>query len=140
MEPYKIVGTLGAFILAIGVFVPARFIKMVGYISYYTDHQTNGLILAALAVLALFLVFRGSPANLLTFGVLMLAAVAWVYLRHNPSLLAVEESVGQLTAQAAALPILRQTSASITANTPWWIMLSGSALLVVAGLMHTRRA
>lgn len=139
METYKIVGTLGAFILAIGVFVPARFIRMVGYISYYTDHQTNGLILAALAIIALYLVFRGSAANLLTFGLLMLTAVAWVYLRRNPSLQAVEESVGQLTAQAAALPILQQTSASIATNTPWWIMLGGSALLVLAGLMHTRR-
>jgi hypothetical protein len=139
METYKIVGALGAFILAIGVFVPARFIKMVGYVSYYTDHQTGGLLLAALAVLALVLVFRGSPTKLLTFGLITLAAVAWAYLRRNPSLQAVEESFGELAAQAGALPLVQQTSASITTNTPWWVMLSGSALLVVAGLMQSRR-
>jgi hypothetical protein len=140
MEPYKIVGLVGAFILAIGVFIPTRVTKMMGYISYYTDHQTSGLILVALAILALFLVFRGSATHLLTFGLLMLTAVAWTYLRRNPGLQAVEDSVSQFTAQAAALPLLRQTSTSITANTPWWIMLGGSALLVVAGLMNPRRA
>jgi hypothetical protein len=119
--------------------MPSRMMKMAGYISYYTDHQTNGLILVALAIIAILLVFTGSPAKLFTFGLLTLTAVSWAYLRRNPSLQMVEESVGQLAAQAVALPLMRQTTASITNNTPWWIMLGGSALLVIAGLMQARR-
>lgn len=139
MESYKIVGALGACILAAGVFMPSRFIRMVGYMSYFTDHQTNALILVALAAIALVLVFTGSPAKLLLFGLLTLSTVAWAYMRRNPGLQMVEQSVGQLAAQAAALPLMQQATNSVSNNTPWWIMLGGSALLVIAGLMQTRR-
>ena len=139
MEGYKIIGTLGACILVAGVFVPARFTKMVGYISYYSDYQTNALILIALAVLAVILVFTGSPMRLMTFGVLTLAVVTWTYLRRTAGIQVVEDSVGQLAAQAASLTIVRNVSDSIVTNTPWWIMLAGSALLVIAGLMQSRR-
>jgi hypothetical protein len=139
MEGYKIIGTLGACILVAGVFVPARFTKMVGYISYYSDYQTNALILIALAVLAVILVFTGSPMRLMTFGVLTLAVVTWTYLRRAAGIQIVENSVGQLAAQAASLTIVRTVSDSIVTNTPWWIMLAGSALLVIAGLMQSRR-
>jgi hypothetical protein len=140
MEGYKIVGTLGACILIAGVFVPTRFTKMVGYISYYSDHHTNALILIALALIAVILVFTGSPSRLLTFGVLTLAAVTWAYMRRTPGLQMVEDSVSDLAAQATSSTVMRMVSYSVTANTPWWIMLGGSALLVIAGLMQSRRA
>ncbi|MFN8468491.1 MAG: hypothetical protein U0X20_23235 [Caldilineaceae bacterium] len=112
---------------------------MVGYISYYSDYQTNALILIALAILAVILVFTGSPMRLMTFGVLTLAVVTWTYLRRGAGIQVVESSVGQLAAQAASLTIVRNVSDSIVTNTPWWIMLAGSALLVIAGLMQSRR-
>lgn len=140
MEGYKIIGTLGACILVAGVFVPARFTKMVGYISYYSDYQTNALILIALAVIAVVLVFSGSPMRLMTFGVLTLAVVTWTYMRRTPGIQAVETSVSQLAAQATSLTIVRNVSDSIVSNTPWWLMLAGSALLVIAGLMQSKRA
>jgi hypothetical protein len=140
MEGYKIIGTLGACILAAGVFVPARFTKMVGYISYYSDHQTNALILIALAVIAVVLVFTGSPARLMTFGLLTLAVVTWAYLRRSPGIQLVEGSMSQFAAQAVSLTVVRNVSDSIVVNTPWWIMLGGSALLVISGLMQSRRA
>jgi hypothetical protein len=139
MEGYKLVGTLGACILVAGVFVPTRFTKMVGYISYYSDHHTNALILIALAVMAVVLVFTGSPARLMTFGVLTLAAVTWAYMRRVPGIQLVEGSMGDLAAQAASSSVMRTVSYSVSANTPWWIMLGGSALLVIAGLMQARR-
>jgi len=140
MEGYKIIGTLGACILVAGVFVPARFTKMVGYISYYTDYQTNALILITLAVIAVVLVFSGSPMRLMTFGVLTLAVVTWTYMRRTPGIQAVETSMSQLAAQATSLTIVRNVSDSIVSNTPWWLMLAGSALLVIAGLMQSKRA
>ena len=140
MEPYKIVGAAGACILMAGVFMPARVVKVAGYISYYTDHQAGGVILAVLACIALVLVFVGSPTKLFLFGGITLSVVTWAYLRRNPSVQLVEDSVGQLAAQAAALPLLQGATDSITTNTPWWIMLGGSALLVIAGLMQVRRA
>ena len=140
MEGYKIIGTLGACILVAGVFVPARFTKMVGYISYYSDYQINALILIALAVLAVILVFAGSPLRLMTFGVLTLAVVTWTYTRRTPGVQAVENSVSQLAAQATSLTVVRTVSDSIVTNTPWWLMLAGSALLVIAGLMQSKRA
>ncbi len=140
MEPYKLVGAAGACILMAGVFMPARVAKMAGYISYYTDHQTGGVVLAALAAIALVLVFVGSPTKLFLFGWITLSMVAWAYLRRNPSVQLVEDSVNQLAAQAAALSLVQGATDSITINTPWWIMLGGSALLVIAGLMQVRRA
>jgi hypothetical protein len=140
MEGYKIIGTLGACILVAGVFVPARFTRMVGYISYYSDHQTNALILIALATIAVVLVFTGSPARLMTFGLLTLAVVTWAFLRRAPGIQLVEGSMGQIAAQAASLTVVRDVSDSIVTNTPWWIMLFGSALLVMSGLMQSRRA
>ena len=139
MEPYKLVGAAGACILMAGVFMPARVVKVAGYISYYTDHQTGGVLLALLACVALVLVFVGSPTKLFLFGGITLSAVAWAYLRRNPGVQFVEDSVGQLAAQAAALPLVQGATDSITINTPWWIMLGGSALLVIAGLMQVRR-
>lgn len=139
MELSKMVGAAGACILLAGVFMPARVVRMAGYISYYTDHQTGGVILALLACIALFLVFAGSPTKLFLFGGITLTTVAWAYMRRNPTVQLVEDSVGQLAAQAAALPLMQQTTDSITTNTPWWIMLGGSALLVIAGLMQARR-
>jgi hypothetical protein len=140
MEGYKVIGTLGACILIAGVFVPARFTKMVGYISYYSDHETNALILIALALLAVVLVFTGTPGRLMTFGVFTLAAVAWAYMRRAPGLQLVEGSMSEFAAQASSLAVMRNMSDSIVTNTPWWIMLAGSSLLVVAGLMQSRRA
>ncbi len=139
MEGYKIVATLGACILAAGVFVPARLTRMAGYISYFSDQQTNGLILIALALMAILLVFIGSPAKLFTFGLLTLTVVAWAYLRRNTDLQTVEYSVNELASQAASMPMLHQVADSITTNTPWWVMLGGSALLVVAGLMQEKK-
>lgn len=139
MESYKIVGALGAFILAAGVFMPSRFLKMVGYASYFTDDQTNGLILIALAVIALLLIYRGSATKLYLFGMLTLSTVAWAYTRHNVGMQSVEASVGKLAAQAVALPIMQHATFPASNNTPWWIMLCGSALLVIAGLMQARR-
>lgn len=139
MESYKIVGALGACILAAGVFMPSRFLKMVGYVSYFTDHQTNALILCALAVVALLLVYRGSATKLYLFGMVTLLIVAWAYLRHDSGIQSVETSVGQIAAQAAATPLFHQATASVTNNTPWWIMLCGSGLMVIAGLMQARR-
>jgi hypothetical protein len=140
MEGYKIIGTLGACILITGVFVPARFTKMVGYISYYSDHQINALALIALAVIAIVLVFTGSPARLMIFGILTLAAVTWAHLRRAPGIQLVDDGISQFAAQAASSIVVQNVSDSITTNTPWWIMLSGSALLVIAGLMQGRRA
>jgi hypothetical protein len=139
MEVYKIVGTLGACILAAGVFAPARLTTMVGYISYFSDHQTNALILIALAMIALLLVFYGSPGRLMTFGVFTLAAVAWAYMRRTPGLRLIEGNVGDLAAQAISFPALQHMSDSMVTNTPWWLMLAGSALLVIAGLLQTKR-
>jgi hypothetical protein len=140
MESDKIIGILGACILAAGVFMPSRFIKLTHYISYFNDNQTNGLILIALALIALLLVYTGSPTKLLLFGLLTLAMVAWAYMRRNPSLQIVENSMSQLAAQAGALPMMRYAALSVVHNTPWWSMLGGSALLVIAGLMQARRA
>ena len=117
MEGYKIIGTLGACILVAGVFVPARFTKMVGYISYYSDYR-NALILIALAVIAVVLVFSGSPMRLMTFGVLTLAVVTWTYMRRTPGIQAVENSMSQLAFQATSLTIVRNVSDSIVSNTP----------------------
>jgi hypothetical protein len=140
MEPYKIVGAAGACILMAGVFMPSRVVKMAGYISYYTDHQMGGVVLAVRACIALILVFVGSPTKLFLFGGITLSMVAWAYLRRNPGVQLVEDSVGQWAAQAAALPLVQGATDSITNNTPWWIMLGGSALLVIAGLMQVRKA
>ena len=140
MEGYKIIGTLGACILVAGVFVPARFTKMVGYISYYSDYQTNALILIALAVIAVVLVFTGSPMRLMTFGVLTLAVVTWTYMRRTPGIQARRRQYEPVGSPGTSLTIVRNVSDSIVTNTPWWIMLAGSALLVIAGLMQSRRA
>ena len=140
MELSKVIGAAGACTLLAGVFMPARVVTVAGYISYYTDHRTDGVILAVLACVALILVFTGSPTKLFLFGGITLTAVAWAYLRRNPGVQLVEDSVSQLAAQAAALPLVQGTTDSITTNTPWWIMLGGSALLVIAGLVQTRRA
>jgi hypothetical protein len=139
MEGYKIVGTLGACILAAGVFAPARLTKMVGYISYFSDHQTNALIMIALAMIALLLVFYGTPGRLMSFGVFTLAAVAWAYMRRTPGLRLVEGNVGDLAAQAVSLSVVQRVSDSMVTNTPWWLMLAGSALLVIAGLLQSKR-
>jgi hypothetical protein len=139
MEGYKVIGTLGACILIAGVFVPARFTTMVGYISYYSDHQTNALALVALAVIAVVLVYTGTPGRLLTFGMLTLGAVAFAYLRRTPSIHMIQGGMSEFASQAAALAVVKNVSNTIATNTPWWIMLGGSALLVVAGLMQARR-
>lgn len=140
MEGYKVVGVTGAFILTLGVFMPARIATLAGYISYYTSHQTNGIVLALLAVVALILVFYGSPAKIFLFGTITLTTVLWTFLRANPSLHLLEANVTQLAADAAALPLLHLTAGSFSHNLPWWVMLGGSALLVIAGLMQVRRA
>ena len=140
MESYKIVGALGACILAAGVFMPSRFLRMVGYASYFTDHQTNGLLLSALAVVALLLVYKGSATKLYLFGMLTLAMVAWAYTRHGIGLQNVEASVGKIAAQATAMPLFHQAAFSVNNSTPWWVMLCGSGLMVIAGLMQARRA
>jgi len=140
MEGYKIVGVTGASILALGIFMPSRVATMAGYISYYTAHQTDGIILFLLALGAFMLVFTGSPAKLFLFGILTLTTVAWIFLRTDPSLHQLEANVGRLAAEAAALPMLRLTESSISRNLPWWVMMGGSSLLVIAGLMRVRRA
>ena len=140
MEGYKIVGVTGACILALGIFMPSRVATMAGYINYYTAHQTNGVILLLLALVAFVLVFTGSPAKLFLFGIITLVAVAWTFLCTDPSLHLLEANVGQMAADAVSLPMLKLTQASISRNLPWWIMLGGSSLLVVAGMMQVRRS
>lgn len=140
MEAYKIVGVLGATVLALGAFMPSRVSAMAGYISYYTAYETNGLILILVVLVALVLVFRGSPAKLFLFGVTTLTVVAWTFLRANPSLRLLESHAGRLVEDAASLPLIQFTTASLSRNLPWWVMLGGSAMLVVAGLMQVRRS
>ena len=139
MEGYKIVGTFGAIILAVGVFMPTRLAKVVGYISYFTNDHTAAVVLVALAAIALLLVFTGTPARLMMFGLVTLLAVTWSYLRQDPTLMAVETTVTNLAGQAPALPAIKTTAAWITPTTPWWMMMAGSALLVIAGLMEARK-
>lgn len=139
MEGYKIVGTLGACILAIGVFMPTRLAKVVGYISYFTSNNFTAVILVVLAAIALLLVFTGSPTRLILFGMVTLLAVTWAYLRQDQGFQAVESAVTDLAAQSPVLPMLSQIVRAWTPNTPWWTMMAGSALLVVAGLMEAHK-
>jgi len=139
MEGYKIVGALGACILTIGVFMPTRLAKVVGYISYFTSNNFTAVILVLLAAIALVMVFTGSPARLMLFGMVTLLAVTWAYLRQDPQFQAVESAVADLATQSPVLPLVGRTVRSLTPNTPWWLMMAGSALLVVAGLMEARK-
>lgn len=139
MDAYKLIGTLGAFIVAAGVFMPSRLHTVAAYVSYYTDYRTNALMLIGLAAVALLLVYMGSPIKLLTFGVLTLTMVGWTQMRRIPGLYQVEHQVSQFAAQATSLPGLQQATASITNYTPWWVMLAGSTLLVISGLLYVRK-
>jgi hypothetical protein len=140
MHGYKIIGWAGALILAVGIFMPARLAGMARYISFFTDRQDNALILLALVAVAMLLLYVEDFSKLLPFALILFLTIGWAYQQRGPNLRTPEHSMQAITATANSLPLVRSLSDSISANSMWWIMFAGGALLILASMVAPRKS
>jgi hypothetical protein len=152
VEGYKIVGIVGVFVLVLGVFMPAPLQGIGQSISYFASQPTGGSLIFALAVLALLFTYTGNGTRLFVLSVLTVIVVGWPYIiRQAPGLNAVGHSVSGLTdsmassvagtvsfTSATTYPI-RSALLGMGNGFPWFVMLAGGALLVIASLMAPRQ-
>jgi len=139
MPGYKIVGGIGAIILAASVLMPSRIAGVTSYIAYVTAQPTNALLVLAIAVMAVLLIYANRGGQLFLLAMAAMCVVVWAFLRNKTGLGGVEDGLSAFTMQLTSTPLMRTVSSAVDFVGVWWVMFAGAALLVAAALMAPRQ-
>lgn len=139
MPGYKIIGGIGAIILAASVLMPSRLAGAAGYIAYVAVQPTNALLLLAVAVMAVLLIYANRGGQLFVLAMAAMCVVVWALLRNGTGLVSAGNGLSAFTMQLTSIPLVRTVSNAVNFVGVWWVMLAGAALLVAAALMAPRQ-
>ncbi|MBK8046129.1 MAG: hypothetical protein IPK16_02745 [Anaerolineales bacterium] len=135
MSGYKVIGTLGAIVMTIGVFMPARVNGFGGYVSYFTDQRNPTLMLIALGVVAVALLYSGQFGRMLLVSLIIIVGINWLFVNRGPGMLGLERSFVQITDEITQIDAVRQVTGLLRIREAWYVMLLGGSLLLIASML-----
>ena len=139
MQEYKILAWIGAIVLALSVFMPARLGSVAGQVAYITAQPINGLLLVAVAVTAVLVIYANKSGYMFLAAATALAIVIGIYLRNGVGLNVVSNGLDNFSTQIASLPLVRNGTAAVNFVGGWWMMAAGAVLLVAAALIAPKK-
>lgn len=139
MQVYKVLAGIGAIVLALSVLMPARMGSVVGQVAYIAAQPVNGFLLIAVAVMAVLLIYSNRSNYMFVLAMAALVTVAAIYLRRGENLVALPNDISRLTAQVAALPLVRTSTGAVNYVGGWWMMALGALLMMAASLIVPKR-
>ena len=135
MSGYKIIGTVGAIIMTIGVFMPARVTGFGSYVSYFSDQRNSALMLLALAIVAIGLLYSGQFGRMLLVSLIIIIGVNWLFMYPGPHMLGIERSFAEVTDEIAHIELVRQATGLLHIREAWYVMLVGGSLLLISAML-----
>jgi hypothetical protein len=135
----RLLGFIGAGLLAIGVFTPIVRLPIVGTINYFRNGSGDGtviLVIAALAALAAAVQRIGwlLPCGVTSIGLL---TVVWLSLRERMA--DIQRSTDRSLADNPFRGIVDAMSQSVQLEWGWAVMVAGAGLLLVAAFIDRKR-
>ncbi len=139
MSGYKLVGTLGAIVMTIGVFMPARVNGFGGYVSYFSEQQNPTLMLIALGAVAVALLYSGQFGRMLLVSLIIIVGINWLFVNRGPGFLSLERSFVQVTDEITRIDAVQQVAGMFQIREAWYVMMVGGSLLLIASLLAPKQ-
>ena len=139
MDNGRTLGLIGSVLLLAGLFLPLFSVPLLGAITYYSNAQTQALMIGALALVSAGLAAAGHVRWLLATGLGALGVMAATYMRSRAALERMRDDLGGDGFEGEILRALADRAAdAVKVEWGWAVLILGAFMVIVAGALGWR--
>lgn len=136
----KSIAIAGSGTLFIGVFVPVVSLPLVGNMNFFANGKGDGVLLIALALIALGLALSGKTRYVLWPGLLSLAFLGYKFVGFRSMISEMESKMDTELAGNPFRGLAEAAMSSVQMQWGWAVLLVGAGFLTYAGWMERRNS